>query len=147
MAKPTTARFGKFFVRLSDGGNPAQYIAPCGFTSKAYNQSNNLGETNIPDCDNPDAPGYVERDVISMSDSISGEGVLAAASVPIWEAARKKSTSCEIEFLYEDGSSDVYLGNFVLESFNRSGNQGERVQVSISMQSDGPITHTHGSGS
>lgn len=143
MAKPTTTKFGKFFIRLSDGGDPETFTAPCGFTSKAFNRSKTLGETNVPDCDDPDAPSWVERDVQSMTASVSGDGVLAKSAVPIWEAALASgdSINCEVEIVYPDGDSDVYTGALHLESFEITGSLGERVNVSVSMQSDGPITY------
>lgn len=143
MAKPVTVKFGKFFVRLSDGGSPPEFIAPCGFTSKSFTRNKTLNEVPIPDCDNPDAPAWVDRDVQSMSATISGSGVLAKSAVPIWEAALASTDSieCEVELEYPDGDSDVYTGNFHLESFEITGSNGERVQVSVSMQSDGEIEY------
>lgn len=143
MAKPVTVRFGKFFVRLSDGAIPAVFTAPCGFTSKSFTRSKTLGEVNVPDCDDPDAAAWVERDVQSMSASISGEGVLAKSAVPVWETAlaNTDSVEAEVELEYPDGSSDIYTGFFHVESFEITGALGERVNVSVSMQSDGPITY------
>lgn len=107
MAKPVTVRFGRFFVRLSDGNSPAAFVAPCGFTSKAFNRSKTLGEVNVPDCDDPDAPAWVERDVQNMSATISGSGVLAKSAVPVWEAALAsvESIECEVELEYPDGDN------------------------------------------
>lgn len=143
MAKPSTVKFGKFFVRLSDGNSPVTFTAPCGFTSKSFSRSKTLNEVNIPDCDDPDAPAWVARDVASMSATISGEGVLAKSAVPIWEDALDSTDSieCEVELEYQDGDSDIYTGLFHLESFEITGSLGERVNVSVTMQSDGEITY------
>lgn len=144
MAKPATLRFGKFFVRLSNGAEPPVFSAPCGFTSKSFTRNKTLAETTVPDCDDPDAPSWVERDVQSMSATISGEGVLAKAAVPVWEAALADADSieCEVELEYADGDSDVYTGFFHLESLDIKGAQGEKVTVSVSMQSDGEIAYS-----
>lgn len=143
MAKPDTVRFGKFYVRLSDGADPAVFTAPCGFTSKSFVRNKTLSEINVPDCDDPDAPSWLERDVQSMAATISGEGVLAKSAVPIWEAALEStdSTECEVELVYADGDSDVYTGFFHLESFEITGAIGERVNVSVTMQNDGEISY------
>ncbi|HBS99657.1 MAG TPA: hypothetical protein DEB47_07270 [Citreicella sp.] len=148
MALPTTIKFGKFFVRLSDGAETPTFAAPCGFTSKSFNRTKTFGETNLPDCDDPDAPSWTLRDVQTMSGSITGEGVLAKSAVPIWEAALASSDSieCEVEFEYPDGDSDVYTGAFHLESFETASTKGERVTVSVSMQSDGPIAYERTTG-
>lgn len=143
MAKPITVKFGKFFVRLSDGATPPVFGAPCGFTSKSFTRNKTLNEVQVPDCDDPDAAAWSERDVQSMSATISGSGVLAKSAVPIWEAALESTDSieCEVELEYPDGDSDIYTGLFHLESFEITGALGERVQVSVTMQSDGEISY------
>lgn len=143
MAKPQTVRFGRFFVRLSDGNSPAQFVAPCAFTSKSFSRSKSLGEVTVPDCDDPDAPAWTERDVQTMSATISGEGVLAKGDVPTWEDALNsvESVEVEIELEYPGGDSDIYTGRFHMESLEISGTLGERVTISATMQSDGEITY------
>ena len=143
MARPETIKFGKFFVRLSDGDTPAVFTAPCGFTSKSFTRNKTLNEVQVPDCDDPDAAAWTERDVQSMAATISGSGVLAKAAMPAWEEALESTESVEaqIEFVYADETSDFYEGNFHIESFEINGSLGERVQVSVTMQSDGEITY------
>lgn len=143
MAKPVTVRYGKFVVSLSDGADPAGFTAPCGFTSKSFTRNKTLGETQIPDCTNPDASGWVERDAQAMSATISGSGVLAKSALPLWEAAyaSDESVECEVEFIYPDGDADVYTGRFHVESLEVTGAMGERVQISVTMQSDGEIEY------
>lgn len=143
MAKPITVKFGSMYVRLSDGASPPVFTAPCGFTEKSFTRNKTLGEVNVPDCDDPDAPAWTERDVQSMSATISGSGVMAYEAIPVWEEALASNTSieCEVEFEYPNGDSDFYTGFFHLESFEQTGTLGERVNVSVSMQSDGEITY------
>ena len=87
MTQPVTAKFGKMLIELGDDATPTVYAAPCGFTSKGVTISKNLQEVNIPDCDDPDAPTWVGRDVLSQSATITGDGVAAAESVPDWDDA------------------------------------------------------------
>lgn len=143
MAAPVTARFGKFLVRLSDGGSPEQFVAPCGFTSKSLTLTKNLSEVSIPDCDDPDAPISIGRDVESVSASISGEGVLAAEAVERWKEAFESTDSVpvEIEVTFSTGVL-LYTGLFHLASLAYSAEQGGRVTISVEMQSDGEITGT-----
>lgn len=143
MARPETIKFGKFFVRLSDGATPAVFTAPCGFTSKSFTRNKTLNEVQVPDCDDPDAAAWTERDVQSMAATISGSGVLAKAAMPAWEEALEstESVAAQIEFVYADETSDFYEGRFHIESLEINGSLGERVQVSVTMQSDGEITY------
>ncbi|SIT74749.1 phage tail tube protein [Pontibaca methylaminivorans] len=149
MARPETIKFGKFFVRLSDGESPPAFTAPCGFTSKSFSRNKTLAEVEVPDCDDPDAAAWSERDVQSMSATISGSGVLAKAAMPTWEGALESTDSieAEVEFVYADGTSDYYTGRFHIESLEITGSLGERVQVSITMQSDGEIAYERTDGS
>lgn len=143
MAAPVTAKFGKFLVLLSDGGSPEQFIAPCGFTSKSLTLSKNLSEVSIPDCDDPDAPIWLGRDVESLTASVTGEGVLAASAVPTWMDAYDSTESIEaqVEIEFSTGTL-LYQGFFHLSTFTPAAEQGGRVTVSVELQSDGEITGT-----
>lgn len=140
MAKPETARFGKFSVSIEDPDNPGTYIAPCGFTSKALTLSKNLAEVNIPDCDDPDAASWVGRDVQSLTASVTGEGVMAAEAAPMWmeffESVESRSARVEIEFA---SGTLSYTGLMHLETLNPTADLGQRVNMSVSMQSDGEM--------
>nr|DAE48850.1 MAG TPA: major tail protein [Caudoviricetes sp.] len=143
MAKPVTARFGKFLVLLGDGATPEVFSMPCGFTSKSFSLSNNLTDVEIPDCDDPDAPFAVARDIQSYSATISGEGVLAAEAVPTWSAARQNmdGVNCRVEIEFSSGKL-VYAGAFKFENFELGAESGGRVTINVTMQSDGEITET-----
>lgn len=143
MAKPVTARFGKMLIKLGDGAEPEVFAAPCGLTTKSLTLSKNLNEVDIPDCDDPDAASWVGRDVQNLTASISGDGVLAAEAIPTWDSAFKDtySVNVEISIEFETGTL-LYEGAMHLESFEISAESGGRVQVSISMQSDGEIAST-----
>lgn len=143
MAAPTTAKFGKFRVLLGDGASPQAYVAPCGFTSKSLVLSKNLQEINLPDCDDPDAPAWVGRDVQSLSAAINGEGVLAAESAPTWmdafESTDSISVKIEIEF---EALTYVYTGLMHIAEMTLGAEQGGRVTNNVSMQSDGELVRT-----
>ncbi|MCB1394388.1 phage tail tube protein, partial [Nitrobacter sp.] len=117
MAKPTTARFGKFRVLLGDGADPEVFTAPCGFTSKSLALSKNLTDVNLPDCDDPDAAAWVGRDVQSLSAQITGEGVLAVESVQKWQAAfdNTESINVKVEIEFSTGTL-TYTGAMHLAS-------------------------------
>lgn len=140
MVAPVTARFGKFVVQLESADSPNVFVAPCGFTSKSLVMGKNLSEVSIPDCDDPDLPIWLGRDVQSNTASITGQGVLAAASVPRWLAAYESTTSveCQVEVEFSTGTL-LFQGNFHLETMTLGAEQGGRVTIDVSMQSDGEI--------
>lgn len=142
MAQPVTARAGKFRVLLDLAGS-GSYAAPCGFTSRSMTLNKSLSEVSIPDCDLPDDPVVLGRDVESISASISGEGVLAAASVDTWLTAYESSTSVAVKVEIEFSTGTVtWTGNFHIESLEMGAEQGGRVTLNVSMQSDGALVRT-----
>jgi hypothetical protein len=143
MAQPVTAKFGKFRVMLGDGASPEIFAAPCGFTSKSLVLSKNLSEVNLPDCDDPDAPAWVGRDVESLTASISGEGVMAVESAPDWMAAFESTDSVNVKVEIEFPTiTFVYTGRMHLSSLTLGAEQGGRVTCNVEMQSDGELVLT-----
>lgn len=143
MAQPTTAKPGKMRVLLGNGADPEVFSAPCGLTTKGLTITKNLSEVTIPDCDDPDAPFWMARDVESMSASISGEGVLAAESEAIWNTAAfsTDSLNVRVEVEFTTGTR-VFEGAFHLNEFGVNAQQGQRVSANISLQSDGIVEST-----
>ncbi|WP_377299723.1 phage tail tube protein [Rhizobium sp. SGZ-381] len=143
MAPPVTARFGKFRVLLGNDADPIVYAAPCGFTSKSLTLGKSLSEVSLPDCADPDAPIVLGRDVESITASISGQGVLAAAAVPTWLDAYESTDSVPVKVEIEFSSGTVtWTGAMHIETIEIGAEQGGRVTLSISMQSDGALVRT-----
>lgn len=143
MAPPITARFGKFRVLLGSGSGPVTYAAPCGFTSKSLTLGKSLSEVSIPDCDDPDKPITIGRDVESTTASIDGEGVLAASAVVTWLDAYESTDSIPVKIEVEFSTGTVtWTGNMHVESLEIGAEQGGRVTINVTMQSDGELART-----
>jgi len=142
VTQPTTARFGMMLVELGDDATPTVYAAPCGFTSKGVTISKNLQEVNIPDCDDPDAPTWVGRDVLSQSATITGDGVAAAESVPDWDDAAMSTDSVPMRVTidFEGVGQKVITGQFHVDSEAYAAAQGGRVTLAINAVSNGEVT-------
>lgn len=140
MARPTTARFGKFSVKLGNDATPTVYTAPCGFTSKSLTLTKELQEVNIPDCDDPDAVAWVGRDASSLSASVSGEGVLASEAVDTWLDAQESVDSVPVKVELEfPAKSIAWTGNMHVANLTLGAEQGGRVTISAELQSDGEL--------
>ena len=144
MAQPSTAKFGNMMLEIGDDATPPVYAAPCGFTSKGITLSKNLSEVNIPDCDAPDDPIWVGRDVTSQSATITGDGVAAGESLPDWNDAFMATTPVPMRVTIEfvDVGTKVYEGKFHVDSEGITVEAGGRVNLAINATSDGPITST-----
>jgi hypothetical protein len=142
MAQPTTARPSKFRVMLESNDSPGVYENPCGLTSKTLTLNKNLSDQSIPDCDDPDAPFWLARDVESLSMEISFEGLLSAEYEEAWDTANYSTdaVNARIEIEFSTGTR-VLSGAFHVTT-SITGQQGQRVGISGSMQSDGIIVST-----
>lgn len=143
MTAPVTARFGKFRIYLGSGVAPIVYAAPCGFTSKSLELSKKLSEVLIPDCDDPDAPIATGRDVESTSWSITGQGVAAAAAIPVWLDAYESTASVPVKIEIEFSTGTVtWVGAAQLESLKLGAESGGRVTIDVSIMGDGALTRS-----
>ncbi|GAA0262602.1 hypothetical protein LNAOJCKE_5181 [Methylorubrum aminovorans] len=144
MAQATTVPFSGFRVLL-ETATPGTYGAPCGLTERSLTLTKETNDTTTPDCDNEDAAAWVERDTVSKSATISGEGVMARESIARWQAAYESDAPISVR-VERAGSAATgggyYLGLFHLTSFEQSATRGERATVSIEMSSSGPIAWT-----
>jgi len=144
MATALSYRFSGVRILLGDGATPEVFAAPCGFTERSISFNNELGETNSPDCADEDAAAYTERDVVSTSVSISGQGVLAVDSIATWIAyfASKVSKNCRAELWRNGVITGYWAGAFQMESLEIGATKGERATLQVSLQSDGAVAWT-----
>lgn len=144
MAQPITSRFGKFVISMEDPtGSPGTYIAPCGFTDKSLTLSADTNDQQIPDCDDPDAPFWVAREVASLSAAISGRGLLALENWDEWRtvflAAVSHSYRVQLnELLANNGG--YFQGNFIISSLALGAAIGTKTTIDVTMASDGALT-------
>lgn len=142
MAKPHTVRFKDFIIAIGDGQSPETFGAPCGLTGKGIVFVANTSDVNVPDCDDPEAPAWVERDVVSLSSEVSGSGVMDEDFQATWWAWYESATTRNVRI----SSGDYrYEGAFLLTNFGLNaelGSNGGRVQVDVTAQSSGEVTQS-----
>jgi predicted secreted protein len=144
MALATTVPFSKFKVLLGNGASPEVFTAPCGLTSNSIAFSKDTNSTVVPDCANPDAAGWVERDVVSNSAAITGGGVMATESLPTWWAAYNSglAVNARLQVDVAAPAGGYWSGAFHITRFEPAGTRGNRASVAITMESDGAVTWT-----
>jgi len=140
MAAATTYSFGALIVQL-ETAVPGTYAAPCGLTSRAIKFSKSANETVIPDCADDDAAAWIERDIASLSATISGEGVVdGTAFTSYWQPWAIIATPKNCRAVLT--GKGYWAGSFHLLSLDISGKRGERVAVNVELASDGACTWT-----
>lgn len=143
MARPSTIKGSRFLLELGDGGSPEDFDAPCALTTKGINFSATTNDTNVPDCDDPDAATWTERVISSLSAGVTGSGTLALESLSTWRAWFISALEKNIRVRIVD-DNDVQPGYFamsaVLTTFNLGANQGELATIEIGADSNGAVT-------
>jgi predicted secreted protein len=135
MAQAQTLRFGQFLIEIGDGAQPEVFTAPCGFTSRGFERTAATNDTNVPDCDDPDAASWLQRDVVSLSGSLSGSGVVADEDFDTWDTwLGDASRNVRITL-----GTRRWIGPMHLTSLSITGEKGKRVDFSAKLESDGEI--------
>ncbi|WP_347139434.1 phage tail tube protein [Paracoccus sp. SSK6] len=145
MAKPKTFRGSLVALYFEDPDSAGQFLKPCGLTEHTATFTKNMNEVDVPDCDDPDLPSWIEREVSSLDFSVTGSGVLAADAVDKWWDIFNRSESVRAR-MYIGKIDDIangryWAGNIHVSQLEISGNRGEKAQVSLTAASDGEMTY------
>lgn len=144
MAQATTLPFSAFKVML-ETETPGTFVAPCGLTERGITFTKETNDTTTIDCDDEDAANWVERDVVSFSSTISGEGLMARQSYKTWREAylskEPVNVRAEVAGTLAEGGG-YWSGKYIITNLEQTATKGERVTVSIEGQSTGPVVWT-----
>lgn len=86
MADPTLT--SKFLIHIGDGATPTEAFAwLCGAKARSATFTNNTGETEVLDCDDPAGnPAVLQRWVMSQDTNIEISGNIAITAIPTLQA-------------------------------------------------------------
>lgn len=150
MTASNTIRGTKLLIKIGDGGSPEVFAHPCSFAGQRSMQLQaQTNDVTVPDCDLPDQLAWVEREKVSVSATISGEGVLNAEDQDIFfdfvtdEDPRNVKTYTDVA---GSAGGRIYAGSYHCTQFEISGTRGEKITANIQMQSTGVITKTNNAG-
>lgn len=136
MATATTASYSKFKILIGDGADPEVFSAICGLTSKGLNGSADVVTTEVPDCSDEDLPSWQEKDVKSISLSMSGSGVWSKENHAIlldWFLSGAKK-NVQVQYVDAAASSPEFLeGPCVLTQLNNAAEKGGRMTAEITL--------------
>ncbi len=146
MAKAITFSAGKILLLVGDGEDPEVFTEPCATLGGTISFENELSETLVPDCADPDATGWMERDPISSSMSVSFKGLATAEGVTMMSTAVVNSERKNMRIQLVGGGTgggtpDLrWSGAFRVSKFEMERERGEKLTFSAEFLSDGVIT-------
>jgi len=145
MARPNTITFGKFLVLVGDGASPEVFAAPCGFTDRSLDMNSETNSTDVPDCDNPDAPVWSEKSIKTLSATVTGQGVLAQEAHATWRewffSGAPRNVRVKIDLTGAQGGG-YYEGSAILTQFKVDSSYGDKVKVSVTLNNNSEWTWT-----
>jgi hypothetical protein len=148
MALPTTLRFGAGAFYLGDGVTPTEvFTKVCGFTEASLAIEKESNDTTVPDCDDPDAASWTERDVVALSWAMTFSGVLAVEALAQLETATLQSapTNIRLDLLGAGTGAGTPIRRYEGRGHIRhtiTAARGEKWQVEVTVEGDGAITST-----
>lgn len=137
----------KLLVQIVDSNSPDVFTHDCLInTQRGIQFASETNEVIMPDCDNPDDPAWKSVTKDGLSVTITGAGMLYAASVETWWDWFKADTAKAVRFnlnLTGAEGGGYWAGSFKLTQFEVSadGNK-ETATANVTLVSDGAVTWT-----
>jgi hypothetical protein len=144
MALAKVANGSKLLIRIDDVGNPGTFAHRCSInTSRGITFGSSPAESLIPDCDAPDEPGWMNREIDGLTADIAGAGMLDSASLNFfWTwylSGDSRNLQVALDVPLADGGG-YWEGAAVLSTFEVSaGARREKIAFTSTMLSDGPF--------
>lgn len=144
MAYTDKLKSTRVYIAMGDGGTPTEtYNNLCGFNTKGFQQTRATNDTVDWDCADPDATPITVRDVGATDWTISGSGLLHRPLLADVQAAFDSSDPTNFRFVFDEPTGGevidgYYQGPGIITDLNVTGNNGEYVQISITISAAGP---------
>lgn len=144
MALAKVANGSKLLIRIDDVGNPGTFAHRCSInTRRGITFGSSPTDALIPDCDAPDEPGWMNREIDGLTADIVGDGMLDSASLNFfwtWYASGDaRNLQVALDVPLADGGG-YWEGAAVLSTFGASaGGRREKIEFTATMLSDGPF--------
>lgn len=146
MAQPKVPFGTKLRVKVSDGTDPTpNFVLLCGLTTKSFNQSKEMNDFSIPDCEFPDKIVAVRRRARTKALEFAGAGVFNPADrerlQEMFDDEDPRTLRIELNVPVADGGGH-WSADFHLSQFNITGNDEELMTADMTLLSDGEWTWT-----
>jgi hypothetical protein len=145
MAAVKHMRGVKLLIKIGDGATPTETFTPyC--TINATRSFSIKAATNrvvIPDCDDPDLPGWMATEKTSLTGDIAGAGMLNTPDVAFLDAYARSPDSKNVQ-VHMDGVSagdggGYWQGAYQMTEFTVTGEKGGKTEAALAFESDGEV--------
>ena len=140
MSYPTLIKGQKIALRLGDGESPEVFTVVCGITTRGFQRTRAVNETQVWDCENPDALPLTDREEGASDWTISGSGQAVVAELDRLEAAFETPANWEIVF-FGTGATVIrsYRGRAIMTDFTINGVNDEKASISLTLSGTGEL--------
>ncbi|KQX18421.1 MULTISPECIES: phage tail tube protein [unclassified Sphingomonas] len=140
----------RVYLAMGDGADPEVFSALCGITTKGFQQTRATNDTTDWDCADPDASPITIRDMGAKDWSMTGSGLLARSLLADVQAAFDAGNPTNFRFVFDEPASDeivdgYYQGPGIITDFNVTGENGQFVQISITISGADAVQFISGS--
>ncbi len=134
----------KLLVQIGNGAGPEVFAHDCLInTERGISFASETNRQVIPECEEPDAPAWSVVSKDSLSATITGAGMLHTSSVAEWDEWFNSDDGKNIRVLLSGvtlaNGGGHWAGSFKLTGWEVTGTRNEKAQVSVTLESDGPV--------
>lgn len=144
MAAVKHARGVSLLIKVGYGASPEVFSIFCSINAaRGISFSSTTNDFVLPDCDNPDQLAWVVREKDGLTATINGAGLLNTPDVQTFFDWFKSADSRNVKVVVDVPSVDggvIFSGAFHLTEFEITGDRGAKMESSLTLVSDGPIT-------
>lgn len=147
MAKPITRSWTKLSLWVGDGGSPEEDYSSktCGMITKDFSLNATTSDSEVPDCDDPDLPIWIERVIRTMQAGFTGAGTMAEETYGFFRDWMLSAAPKSVRIVLELSTPGYYYGQFLITNLGTPASLGDgKVGSSITLASDGPVAWADG---
>lgn len=138
----------RLVVKVGDGASPEVFAPLCTINAErgiTFNAQTN--DDTVPNCDEPEAIKFLSREKSSLSVDVTGGGKNNKTdNKKLWDWWKSPDPKNVQVVLDDDDPANVvtWEGAFHLTQYDLTGNDGEKVNSTMTLSSDGEVDATFG---
>lgn len=143
MARLKSASGLKLVIRADYQGDGVKRAICSINAERGISFDSEVGQSPDIDCDDPEAIAWLLREKTSHSVTVTGGGTFDTPNGPYlwewWKSGEARDVDIVVDVAEADGGM-VFSGEFLLTTFNLSGNRGEKMTSPMTLMSSGEVT-------